>query len=111
MARARSPRRPGPPRRVPGLPVWQPPIPRRRPARIYVAVVHHSVVPITRRRLLATAAGAMAAGVGAWRPVMAAGWWEAGSDWPSAAHDLAATRAAPEVVRQGRVRWVARLAG
>jgi outer membrane protein assembly factor BamB len=49
----------------------------------------------------------------AWRPPAArAGWWEdAGPDWPSAAHDRAGTRAAPIGVRQGRVRWVARLAG
>lgn len=53
-----------------------------------------------------------AAASAAWRPSAAAGWWEdAGADWPSAAHDLAATRAAPTGVRQGRIQWVARLAG
>jgi outer membrane protein assembly factor BamB len=49
----------------------------------------------------------------AWRtPAATAGWWDGvQADWPSAAHDLAGTRAAPIGVRQGRVRWVARLAG
>jgi outer membrane protein assembly factor BamB len=75
--------------------------------------VHHSAIPITRRRLLTAAAGAAtAAAAVAWRSPAAMGWWEdAGPDWPSAAHDLAATRAAPISVRQGRIRWVARLAG
>lgn len=75
--------------------------------------MHHSAVPMTRRRLLTAAAGAsLAAAGGAWRTTAAAGWWDdAGLDWPSAAHDLAATRAAPIPVRQGRVRWTARMEG
>ena len=93
------------------LPNWQGPIPRSCPTRIYVGVVHQSAVPLTRRRLLAAAIGAGVAG-GVWRaPGALAGWEGTEVDWPSAAYDLAGTRAAPIGVRQGRVRWVARLAG
>jgi outer membrane protein assembly factor BamB len=77
--------------------------------------VHHSGVPLTRRRLLATAAtGSAAALLPAWpRAARARGWWDDdGRDWPSAGHDLAGTRAAPVSVRRSaRVRWVAHLAG
>jgi outer membrane protein assembly factor BamB len=70
---------------------------------------------MTRRRLLTAAAAtatAATATAAAWRPGAAMGWWDGdGTDWPSAAHDLAGTRAAPQGVRHGRVRWVARLAG
>lgn len=73
--------------------------------------MHHSAVPMTRRRLLTAAAGAATA-LASRTPAARAAWWDAGRDWPSAGHDLAATRAAPVGVRPApRVRWVARMAG
>lgn len=66
---------------------------------------------MTRRRLLTAAAGAAAATT-AWPGAARGGWWDRDRDWPSAAHDLSGTRAAPVAVRpRARVRWVAHLAG
>lgn len=69
----------------------------------------HSAVSITRRGLLVSAAGTVAAAVAARPRAARAAWWD---DWPSAGHDLAGMRAVSAGVRGGaRVRWVAQLAG
>jgi outer membrane protein assembly factor BamB len=61
---------------------------------------------MTRRAFVAAAAAAAA-----WPRTASASWRERDVDWPTAAHDLSGSRAAPIAVRTGRVRWVARLAG